>query len=114
MSLFSALTKVWDVGWKLPGAVIAARAALETGRGPLVALRTFAQATEGQLATEAADELEAALRTSLLWLHTATGVLALAADPTVVGAIDRTLHALVDLGFHVGSWRATIAVWLEE
>ena len=118
MSFFSALGLAWQIAGDTPVAVIAARAAWATGKGPISALRSFARATEGQVDDEVLAELEAGLRRVLQGLALVVrGAVTLSqalADPRVRQALDQALAGAIEAGFYAGVARATLIRWLEE
>ena len=118
VSFFSALGLAWQIAGDTPGAVIAARAAWATGKGPISALRSFARATEGQVDDEVLAELEAGLRRVLQGLALVVrGAVTLSqalADPRVRQALDQALAGAIEAGFYAGVARATLIRWLEE
>src|SRR5439155_13204057 len=92
--------------------VAAAETVLQHGGSPLLALRAFAAATEGQLDDEALAALEVGLRSALVAADRVTAALAWVASEEP--ALDRLVSDVVDLGYRLGQWRATVRRWLDE
>ena len=118
MSVFGSALRLWRLGRDVRGAADAATDTLAAGHGPLAALRTFADATEGKLDDAVVVELEVALRRGLVLLGHAVEALDVVAralaDPSVRAGIERAIAATGDAGYRAAMWRVTLRRWLEE
>lgn len=117
MSFLSAAWTAWQVGQEHLTAGKAFQAALESGKGPLVALDAFAALTKEQLD----DTLVAELRQGIQQLvHAAaqisTGAATVAQvldDPRIPATIERLHGVVVDGAYQLGRWRHILEAWLE-
>jgi len=107
------LARALDVAEEIPAAVAAARAALDAGRGPLVALREFASRTDGRLDDEAVAQIEA-------WLTSAIGALDAACaggawlserEPQIRGGVETALATAFGAAYQAAAWRNRIREW---
>lgn len=113
MSLVAALATVVRVGTEVRDATDAATATLAAGGSPVDALHAFAAASANQLDDEAVAVLDDALRRAI----TVCGAIVTAAawvaehEDDVRAAVDRTVGAVVAVGYAAGRWRRTLDAW---
>jgi hypothetical protein len=116
VTTFQALATAWRVGHEVEGAWEAARAQLEAGHGPLVALRAFTEATTNELDDAVALQLDQGLRGLLTTLVGGIDGAALLITHRAVlqEALVAVLDAVTDAGYQAGAWRWQLAAWLHE
>lgn len=98
---------------QLPQAVSAARAALDAGRGPLVALREFAARTDGRLDDQAARQLEVWLTSAIGALDAAcaAGVWLSAHEPQIRGGVETALATAFGAAYQAAAARDVLRRW---
>lgn len=107
------LAHALDVAEQLPAAVSAARAALDAGRGPLVALREFAARTDGALDDQAARQLEAWLTSALGALDStcAAGAWLSEHEPQIRAGVETALATAFGAAYSAAAWRNVLRRW---
>ena len=114
--MLAALLTAYRVGQEVEGAWKAAAARLESGAGPLAALRAFAAATGTSLDDATVAVLEDGLRRGLVALGVGIDAAAFVsqyADQIRAGA-DAVLDAVVEVGYAAGRVRHIVRAWSEE
>lgn len=115
MSLFGTLWTVAEVGWSLPAAAREAADVFVT-HGPLAAIDAFSARTDGLLPAPVAAEARALARQVLQLCHVGAGACVALADGLTRArpAVDRVIGVVIDVGYALGSWHTTLALWLED